>query len=93
MLIIAFRKYMPSCGPGVFANYIKHVNHKSAGRSFNQNILIYCMFRILVGIAWTLAVVLASPQAVVWRVLKHPVYKFYQVVPDINSIQLIKFFI
>ena len=51
---------------------------KSADNSFDQNIL---MLRILVGVAWVLAVVLASPQAVIWRVLKHPhrLPEFYQV--------------
>ena len=65
-----------------FANNVKYVNYttmmKCADNSFDQNIL---MLRILVGIAWVLAVVLASPQAVIWRVLKHPhrLPEFYQV--------------
>ena len=65
-----------------FANKVKYVNYismkKSADNSFDPNIL---MFRMLVGIAWVLAVVLASPQAVIWRVLKHPfrLPEFYQV--------------
>ena len=63
----------------MFANKVKYVNYISKIKpAFDPNIL---MFRILVGIAWALAVVLASPQAVIWRVLKHPhrLPEFYQV--------------
>ena len=48
------------------------------------------IFRLLVGIAWALTVVLASPQAIIWRVLKHPDIQpdFYQVSRDAKSDEL-----
>ena len=48
------------------------------------------IFRLLVGLAWALTVVLASPQAIIWRVLKHPDIQpdFYQVSRDAKSDEL-----
>ena len=48
------------------------------------------IFRLLVGIAWALTVVLASPQAIIWRVLKHPDIQpdFYQVSRDAKCDEL-----
>ena len=48
------------------------------------------IFRLLVGIAWALTLVMASPQAIIWRVLKHPDIQpdFYQVSRDAKSDEL-----
>ena len=32
----------------------------------------------MVGVAWILTIIFASPQAIIFRVLKHPVKDFYQ---------------
>ena len=40
--------------------------------------VFFCSFRVMVIVSWLLTIIFSCPQAVIFRVLKHPAKEFYQ---------------